>query len=299
MKGARATKLAKILIYEASLSCLAGACNTRTLRTTVDDHIASMTFNNAVDAIVSSLECRKRVLELAAKVQLTNNPKLRAALRADEERIAAFLVSIFSSKSEEETVLRLEGDSAQCFLDVVQETLDRGFMMAQEHNRMALRIIRKLSESCDKLPSSLFIVGVNERDEHPSFGGGFGDIYRASCGDRRVALKRMRYFIRGSDLRRIRLKFCREALVWKDLHHPNILPFLGIDRDSFPSSLCMVSPWMEHGTVTNYLKTHGYENVDKLLHETAQGLEYLHSRNIVHGDLRGVHTYFQCFFMIN
>ncbi|KAJ7353601.1 kinase-like domain-containing protein [Mycena albidolilacea] len=223
----------------------------------------------------------------ATKVKLTNDPKLRAALRADEERIAVFLVSIFSSKSDEETVLRLEGDSAQYFLDVVQETLDRGFMMAQEHNRMALRIIRKLSESCDKLPSSLFIVGVNGRDEHPSFGGGFGDIYRASCGDQRIALKRMRYFIRGSDLRRIRLKFCREALVWKDLHHPNILPFLGIDRDSFPSSLCMVSPWMEHGTVTNYLKTHGYENVDKLLHEIAQGLEYLHSRNIVHGDLRG------------
>ena len=36
----------------------------RILRTTVDDHIASMTFNNAVDAIVSSLECRKRVLEV-------------------------------------------------------------------------------------------------------------------------------------------------------------------------------------------------------------------------------------------
>jgi hypothetical protein len=70
---------------------------------------------------------------------------------------------------------------------------------------MALRIIRKLSERCDRLPSSLFIVGVNGRDEHPSFGGGYGDIYRASCGDRRVALKRMRYFICGSDLRRIRL----------------------------------------------------------------------------------------------
>jgi serine/threonine protein kinase len=64
---------------------------------------------------------------------------------------------------------------------------------------------------------------------------------------------------------------------------------------------------MEHGTVTNYLKTHGYANVDKLvsfcacsrrtiytaiqLYEIAQGLEYLHSRNIVHGDLRGVHIF--------
>ncbi|KAF8169194.1 hypothetical protein K438DRAFT_1538448, partial [Mycena galopus ATCC 62051] len=105
---------------------------------------------------------------------------LRTAMRADEERIATFLVSIFSSKAEEETVLRLEGDSAQHFLDVVQEMLDRGFLMQQEHTRMAFRIIRKLSELCDRLPSSLFIAGVNDRDEHAYFAGGFGDIYRAS-----------------------------------------------------------------------------------------------------------------------
>ncbi|KAJ7353599.1 kinase-like domain-containing protein [Mycena albidolilacea] len=286
-----ATSLAKILIYEASFSFLKGACSTQMLRMTVDAHIAPMTTNTVVDAIVKGLECRKRVLELATKLELMDDPKFRVALRTDEGRIATLLVSIFNSTSDEEAMLRLEGDSAQYFLDVVQETLDRGFMMAQEHNRMALRIIRKLSERCDRLPSSLFIVGVTGRDEHPSFGGGFGDIYRASYGDQRVALKRMRYFIRGSDLRRIRLKFCREALVWKDLHHPHILPFLGIDRDTFPSSLCMVSPWMEHGTVTNYLKTHGYVNVDKLLYQVPQGLEYLHSRNIVHGDLRGGHIF--------
>ncbi|KAF7373346.1 Kinase-like protein [Mycena sanguinolenta] len=58
-------------------------------------------------------------------------------------------------------------------------------------------------------------------------------------------------------------------------------------RIASPSSLCMVSPWMEHGTVLNYLKTHGHTNLDKLLYEIAQGLEYLHSHNVVHGDLRG------------
>ncbi|KAJ6476297.1 kinase-like domain-containing protein [Mycena sanguinolenta] len=232
--------------------------------------------------------------QLANKLELTNDPGLRTALRRDEEQMTTLLVSILNSKSDEERVLRLEGDSAQHFLDVVQETLDSGFIVSQEHTRMALRIVRKLSESCDILPSSLFIVGVEERDEHPTFGGGFGDIYRALYGGQRVALKRMRHFLRGSDLRRIRLKFCREALVWKDLHHPNILPFLGIDRDSFPSALCMVSPWMKHGTVINYLKTHGFANVDKLagfcllqLYEIAKGLEYLHSHNLVHGDLRG------------
>ncbi|KAF8150309.1 kinase-like domain-containing protein [Mycena galopus ATCC 62051] len=284
----------KFLAYEASLSFLKGAASgdiDRSLREdvqmTVDHCVASMGTDSVVGAIVESLGCRKTVLELSNRLQLANDPELRAAMRTDEERIATFLISIFRSKPEEEAVLRLEGDSAQHFLDVVQEMLDRGFLMEQEHTRMAFRIICKLSESCDMLPSSLFIVGVHDRDEHPSFGGGFGDIYRASYGDQRVALKRMRYFVHGSDLRRMHLKFCREALLWKDLHHPYILPFVGIDRDSFPSSLCMVSHWMDHGTVMNYLKTHGHANVDKLLYEIAQGLEYLHSRNIVHGDLRG------------
>ncbi|KAJ7717076.1 kinase-like domain-containing protein [Mycena maculata] len=226
-------------------------------------------------------------IQLSSDLGLANDPDLRSALHADEEAISQHLALILDSKSQEEAVLCLDGDSAQSFLDVVQDILDRGFLINQEHSRMAHRIIRKLSESCDKLPSSLFITGVSGREDQPRFGGGFGDIYRASYSNQTVALKHMRHFLRGADLRRIRLKFCREALVWKDLHHPHILPFLGIDRDSFPSSLCMVSPWMEHGTVVDYLKNHGHANVDKLLFEIAQGLQYLHSRNIVHGDLRG------------
>ncbi|KAF8150318.1 kinase-like domain-containing protein [Mycena galopus ATCC 62051] len=233
-------------------------------------------------------------------------------MRADEERIETFLVSIFSSEIQEETVLGLKGDSAQDFLDVVQEVgsvsilnhkfslthisqmLDRGFLMEQEHTRMAFRIIRKLSESCYLLPASLFVVGVTSRGEFPTCGGGFADIFLALYGNQRVALKRMRPFVRDSNLSRVRLKFCREALLWKDLHHPNILPFLGIDSDSFgPSFLCMVSPWMKDGTVIKYLETHGHANVDKLLYEIAQGLEYLHSHNIVHGDLRGTNILIQ------
>ncbi|KAJ7145870.1 hypothetical protein C8R44DRAFT_552683, partial [Mycena epipterygia] len=105
---------------------------------------------------------------------------LRKALRRDRERIAALLVSIFDSKAAEDVVLRLEGDPAQCFLDVLLDALDGGFLIAQEDSQKARRIIRKLSESCDKLPSALFITGVSGREEHPTFGGGYGDIYRAS-----------------------------------------------------------------------------------------------------------------------
>ncbi|KAF7340966.1 Kinase-like protein [Mycena sanguinolenta] len=172
-------------------------------------------------------------------------------------------------------------------MDVVQSTLDKGSLLAQEDGRMARGIIRKLVRRSEKLPSVLFITGITGKEDHPTFRGGFADIYRASYSNSAVALKYMRVYMHGTDLRSVRLKFCREALVWKDLCHPHILPFLGIEENSFPSQLCMVSPWMEHGTVPNYLKQHGHRNVDKLLYEIAQGLQYLHSRDIVHGDLRG------------
>ncbi|KAJ7266635.1 kinase-like domain-containing protein [Mycena rebaudengoi] len=251
-----------------------------------------MSTTDPVSALVKSRDSRAALLQLmiaqaASHLGISSDPKLHKALQEDEARIETHLISILDSQTAKEAVLVLEGDSAQHFLDVIQHTLDRGFLISQEHNSKAQRMIIKLSEACDELPSSLFITGVSGRDHNATFGGGFGDIYRASYGGKTVALKHMRTFYRGSELRRIRLQFCREALIWQHLKHPYILPLLGIDRETFPSSLCMVSPWMENGTVLKYLEEHGRQDVDRLLWEVAQGLEYLHSRNIVHGDLRG------------
>ncbi|KAJ7226275.1 kinase-like domain-containing protein, partial [Mycena rebaudengoi] len=227
------------------------------------------------------------LIQISSDLGITDDPKLREALHQDEQHVAKRLLTILDSKSEKEAVLLLDVDSAQDFLDVVQNMLDKGYLIEQEHTSKARKILLQLSETCDKLPSSLFITGVNERDQDPTFGGGFGDIYRASYAGKTVALKHMRTFQRGADLRRLRLQFCREALIWQSLRHPHILPLIGIDRESFPMSLCMVSPWMEHGTVLKYLKEHGRRNVDKFLSEIALGLQYLHSCNVVHGDLRG------------
>ncbi|KAF7336077.1 Kinase-like protein [Mycena sanguinolenta] len=102
-----------------------------------------------------------------------------------------------------------------------------------------------------------------------------------------VALKRIRTFTADSTTHRHRLRFYKEALVWQGLRHRFILPLLGIDRLTFVPSFCMVSPWMKHGTVLKYLRDHGRGNLNRFLCEIAQGLDYLHSMNVVHGDLRG------------
>lgn len=39
---------------------------------------------------------------------------------------------------------------------------------------------------------------------------------------------------------------CREALLWRQLDHPSILPFLGIAKIEYPrAAVCMISPWMK------------------------------------------------------
>jgi hypothetical protein len=40
---------------------------------------------------------------------------------------------------------------------------------------------------------------------------------------------------------------------------------LGLDRESFSPSICMVSPWMENGTVLKYLEDYGRQDVDRLV----------------------------------
>jgi serine/threonine protein kinase len=51
----------------------------------------------------------------------------------------------------------------------------------------------------------------------------------------------------------------RETVLWRQLHHPNVLTFLGIDAETYPPYFCMVSPWMEHGTLKDYVNSSFYD----------------------------------------
>ncbi|KAJ7231955.1 kinase-like domain-containing protein [Mycena rebaudengoi] len=217
---------------------------------------------------------------------------IRKAVSVDEKLLLTDLMGLLDDPTTQEDVLSLERDSAQTYLDVVQHLLDRDSLTGKDHlNSEAKILMLKLSEKCNMLPSSFFVTGVRGSDEHPTFSGGFSDIYRASYYGMTVALKLRRRFVGASESeeQRAQRDYIREAFIWQCLKHPYIAPMLGIDRESFPSSLCLVSPWEENGTVLQYLNKRDREDKDlpKLLYQIAQGMEYLHSKHIVHGDVRG------------
>ncbi|KAF7308853.1 hypothetical protein MKEN_01085200 [Mycena kentingensis (nom. inval.)] len=221
-------------------------------------------------SLVQSSQVRVELIKITSIFGLSNDRNLRLALEKDEADLGKQLQRIIVNEGEKKKLLQLRAESAQSCVDLIQDVLDKGTLPVavpplsrtsasstsipvinepDPDNSIlrARRLLVKLSEASDTLPASLFIRGVLRVDKEATFGGTFGDIYRATYQDGEVALKRIRVFQRDSGRHRIRQRFCREALLWQRLEHPFVLPFTGIDAESFPSFLRMAMPMSNRG----------------------------------------------------
>jgi len=74
--------------------------------------------------------------------------------------------------------------------------------------------------------------------------------------------------------------------VWLSLSHPHILSYLGYCTD-FGLSVALISPFCGYGTIKQYLRQHVTANRQRFVNQVINGLWYLHTNNIIHGDLQG------------
>jgi len=101
-------------------------------------------------------------------------------------------------------------------------------------------------------------------------------------------------------------RFCKEVITWKALHHPNVLPLLGVIMVDM--HFAMVSEWMVNGSINQFIISHRDVNRFELvgfsflsqphsllmatllvqLQDVSKGLIYMHRQEMIHGDLKGV-----------
>ncbi|KAF8124563.1 kinase-like domain-containing protein, partial [Boletus edulis] len=121
-------------------------------------------------------------------------------------------------------------------------------------------------------------------------GGGFGDVYRCWYHDgspkKEVAVKAFRFtFSIDGDANDRSTKMVRRELgIWRRLNHANVHMVL-----ECMVLMSLVSLWMRHGSLHHFLEKHAddlsVQHRLKFLLDIANGLCYLHSFPIVHGDL--------------
>ncbi|KAK0231896.1 kinase-like domain-containing protein [Armillaria nabsnona] len=173
-------------------------------------------------------------------------------------------------------------------MDVLQQQLDDA-PHAGWYRTACMKCLRALSKARNIVPSSLFLRDVTREGGNPVAGGGFADIWKGRLHDTQVCLKVLRTFVPEKDRADLLRDFCQEALVWRQLRHPNVLPFLGVSKDLFAPSYCLISPWIVNGDIMSYLETHPDHDRLTSLVQVAEGMKYLHNHNppIVHADIRG------------
>ncbi|KAF9484937.1 kinase-like protein [Pholiota conissans] len=115
--------------------------------------------------------------------------------------------------------------------------------------------------------------------------GGFGIIHQGKWKGTDVALKVLKntegITPHEKDLR-------NEIRIWSTLRHPNVLQFLGASVfDRFPF---IVMPLIYHGNVRDYLAKCPHCDRLKIIHKISVGIVYLHSKGVIHGDLKGANV---------
>lgn len=199
------------------------------------------------------------------------------------KEISDRLGTAFNNTHEYKRLLSCQGQEAQDLLNTFQSILRT--RIADEHNwRNVIVAAKRLSAKTDLYPRQFFLENVHRVDEQAVDSGGFADIYKGTFQRKSVCLKIIRVH-QNEAYNRILKAIAREAILWGQLSHPNLLPFYGLHRSG--AQLWLVSPWAENGNVVEFLRANPTANRVHLCSDIAAGIAYLHMNEIVHGDLKG------------
>ncbi|KAF8671193.1 hypothetical protein AX14_005756, partial [Amanita brunnescens Koide BX004] len=150
-------------------------------------------------------------------------------------------------------------------------------------NSKAMGLMFKLISKTKAIPRTLYVTDISTNTDLGAIGvRGYAHAFNGKSRGQDVELKML--YKGHKDLSK---DFFQEVLAWRSLSNRFILPLLGIFREK--TQLFLVSPYMANGTLSEWRKNQSpvIAEIHRLMLEVAEGIEYIHSKGIVHGDLRG------------
>lgn len=229
----------------------------------------------------------RRFRSFYADIDAVQGLKEVAAL--DVDMICIRLFEIVSSAEQYRRVVDLRGDEAQSMLDLLQMLLDLP-SLDKIFRSPFMNALLRLSKRSGLYPNLLLRDQVSLDGTDAVAAGQFGDVWKGKFQDRQVAVKVLKVYV-TSDLTKHFKKVLHETLIWRQLRHPNVLPFLCLHHiNNNQTRVGLVSPWMDNGNVQSYLRRVPDADRVSLITDIAEGLDYLHTMqpSIVHGDLKAV-----------
>jgi len=190
----------------------------------------------------------------------------------------------YALSSRDDVLVQLQGEEAHDFIDILDQAMDSPHI-DEELSRRCLRALRQMCGRTGYLPTSYNLPEgrLTKTGDLAFASGSFADAWEGMYDNSRVRIKTLRISL-VQDLGRVKTRFCSEAAVWKRLKHENVVPFLGVSTSLDP--LCTVSPWMDQN-ILDYIRMNAEVERLPLLVDVAKGLKYLHSLDVVHGNLKG------------
>ncbi|KAL2331026.1 hypothetical protein Fmac_018607 [Flemingia macrophylla] len=189
------------------------------------------------------------------------------------------------------------GEENQKNVPVTTKAEDAAFHQKYDHSQLQGYEDKNMDAIMENLrpqePEYQFIKNEDLEELRELGSGTFGTVYHGKWRGSDVAIKRIKkscFAGRSSEQERLTLEFWREADILSKLHHPNVVAFYGVVQDGPGATLATVTEYMVDGSLRNVLlrKDRYLDRRKRLIiaMDAAFGMEYLHSKNIVHFDLK-------------
>ncbi|THH08540.1 hypothetical protein EW145_g2641 [Phellinidium pouzarii] len=223
---------------------------------------------------------------IASNVELhRGNHELQLIHERDGAENREILHNILRSVDGLREVLALnasEPNAVQNIMQTIQEELQQQTARPDQQHDLQQGLY-EIHRQTQVLPPMIDLTGQVEKVSSSVVYGAYNDVYIGLwLGEEKVALKFARAI---NHTVKARKRFHKEVEIWRGLQHPHVSRLYGIVY--FEGHIYSVSPWMENGSAFDYIiSTEEVINRLAILGDVASGMEYLHKRGVVHGDLR-------------